>query len=101
MKQSRSVQHANRKTDTLYSALENRVHSLEKEKEMASFIIETAVKGEAANLAWESIISPMLEPMVEERLRPMTKELESMQRQLLAMHKRMKELVEKRIWGDD
>ena len=101
MKQSRSVQHANRKTDTLYSALENRVHSLEKDKEMASFIIETAVKGEAANLDWESIISPMLEPMVEERLRPMTKELESMQRQLLAMHKRMKELVEKRIWGDD
>jgi len=101
MKQSRSVQHANRKTESLYSALENRILSLEKDKEMASFVVETAVKGEAQNLDWESIITPLLESMVEERLKPMTQELESMQRQLLAIHKRMKDLVEKRIWGED
>ena len=101
MKQSRSVQHANRKTDTLYSALENRVLSLEKEREMVSFMVETAVKAEAGNLDWESIITPIVESTVEKRLKPMTEELQSMQRQLLAMHKRMKDLVENKIWGDD
>jgi len=101
MKQSRSVKNANKKADTLISSMENRILSLEKDKEMASFIVETAVKGEASNLDWVSIITPIVESSVEERLKPMAQELESMQRQLLAMHKRMKDLVEKRVWGDD
>jgi len=91
MKQSRSVKNSNKKIDNLVSALENRILSLEEERGMSSFIAETAIKGEVANLDWERIITPILESFLQENLAPFRQELERMQNQLVLLHSRMME----------
>ena len=63
--------------------------------------METAVKAEASNLDWIAIITPIVEKVIAEKWKPIEKEVKSMQKQLLTMHSRMKDLVEKRIWGED
>lgn len=99
-KQSRAVINSNRKKQNDLSALESRIYRIEQKQENVSFLIESSIKSEAEMIDWQTIITPIIEKMVEQRWSKMEKEIRSMQNQLLTMHTRMKNLVEKRIWGD-
>jgi K+-transporting ATPase c subunit len=99
--QSSAVKTANKRNQNLISSVENRIARLEEEQKNMSFVMETAVKAEASNLDWIAIITPIVEKVIAEKWEPIEKEVKSMQKQLLTMHSRMKDLVEKRIWGED
>ena len=99
--QSSAVKTANKRNQNLISSVENRIARLEEEQKNMSFAMETAVKAEASNLDWIAIITPIVEKVIAEKWEPIEKEMKSMQKQLLTMHSRMKDLVEKRIWGED
>ncbi len=101
MKQSRAITTANKRSQNAISALENRMLSIEKGQKNINFFIKSHVDEEIQKLDWTEILTPAVERITNEELVDMKKEMKSMQRQLLAMHKRMKDLVEKRIWGDD
>ena len=99
--QTSAVRTANKKNQGVISSIENRIARLEDEQKNMSFVMETTVKAEASNLDWVAIITPIVEKVVAEKWEPIEKEMKSMQKQLLTMHSRMKDLVEKRIWGED
>lgn len=99
--QASAVRTANKKNQGVISSIENRIARLEDEQKNMSFVMETTVKAEASNLDWIGIITPIVEKVIAEKWEPIEKEMKSMQKQLLTMHSRMKDLVEKRIWGED
>ena len=97
MKQSRAVTSSNKKNQNVMSALENRVWNLEQKQKDLGFLVDVSVKG----LEWGTIVEPTVERLFAEKMSALEKEMKSMQSQLLVMHSRMKDLVEKRIWGED
>ena len=101
MKQSRAVTSSNKRSQNAMAALENRVWNLEQKHKDISFVIDVSVRHATEHLDWKEILSPIVDELVAEKISTMEKEVTSMQKQLLKMHSRMKNLVEKRIWGDD
>ena len=101
MKESRAVTSTNKKSQNAMTALENRVWNLEQKQKDLSFAVDVSVKHATENIDWKEIVSPCVEELFAEKMSVMEKELKSMQNQLLTMHSRMKDLVEKRIWGED
>jgi polyhydroxyalkanoate synthesis regulator phasin len=93
MKQSRAVTSSNKKSQNAIAALENRVWSLEQKQKDLSFAVDVSVKHATDNLDWKEIVSPSVEQLLAEKMSAMEKEMKSMQKQIVKLHSRLRELV--------
>lgn len=93
MKESRAVASSNKKSQNAMAALENRVWSLEQKQKDLSFAVDVSVKHATENLDWKEIVSPSIEQLLAEKMSAMEKEMKSMQKQIMKLHSRLRELV--------
>jgi len=93
MKQSRAVTSSNKKSQNAMAALENRVWSLEQKQKDLGFAVDVSVKHATDNLDWKEIVSPSVEQLFAEKMSAMEKEMKSMQKQIVKLHSRLRELV--------
>ena len=75
------------------AALENRVWNLEQKQKDLSFAVDVSVKHATDNLDWKEIVSPSVEQLLAEKMSAMEKEMKPMQKQIVKLHSRLRELV--------
>jgi len=93
MKESRAVASSNKKNQNAMAALENRVWNLEQKQKDVNFVVDVSVKHATENLDWKEMVSPSVEQLFAEKMSAMKKEMESMQKQIIKLHNRLRELV--------
>lgn len=93
MKESRAVTSSNKRSQNAMTALENRVWNLEQKQKDLSFAVDVSVKHATENIDWKVVVSPSVEELLSEKMAEMEKEIKSMQKQIVKLHSRLRELV--------